>query len=61
MEQVGNVIGKRNEDRDYLMIKGEVVLLCNQKDELVLKLKKKIDEVLEIYMKLKCLEGEKEK
>ena len=61
MEQAGNVIGKRNEDRDHLMTKGEVALLRNQKDELASKLKKKTDEASEIHMKLKRLEGEKEK
>ncbi|CAG7902632.1 unnamed protein product [Brassica rapa] len=61
MEQAGNLIGKRNEDREHLMTKGEVALLRNQKDELASKLKKKTDEASEIHMKLKRLEGEKEK
>lgn len=63
VEQAGNVIGKRNEDRDHfkgLMTKGEVALLINQKNELALQLKKKTDETSEIHMQLKRLEGERE-
>ncbi|CAH8368682.1 unnamed protein product [Eruca vesicaria subsp. sativa] len=63
VEQAGNVIGKRNEDRDHLkdlMTKGEVALLCNQKGELESQLEKKTKEVLEIQMRVKRLEGEKE-
>ena len=62
VEQAGNVIGKRNEDREqhFMMTKGEAALLRSQKNEIALQLKKKTDEASEIHMQLKRLEGERE-
>ena len=64
VEEAGNVIGKRNEDRDHfkglMMTRDEVALLRNQKNEIASQLKKKTDEASEIRMQLKRLEGERE-